>query len=360
MSLRARSEGLVGINQQINDVVLSDDNILRDYKLTGARRDINLFLSETGFENRRERAMSISKKALQRHGKEKSLHPFLSRLATIETGVQQYHPMLRDHITHSVYVFLLGLLFISKLDSFRIDALSWKIASLLHDIGLPLQLFSFSMKKYLNLVHKEKLKVSNQRLLIPICYSTSIRGLEGLRFNEVDAFASIGSRLQVWGFDLDLKNIHQQNQNQGRINHGILSALIVTNIIDNLYMEKNPLRQMTKTENGIDWGRRCFDTQILDAVSAIAMHDLLENVQGISLENSPITYLLVLCDNLQEWDRYSPGQRVYDPFSININFDGNQVVCRLSLPESKIRKLRGVRSKLQTEAIDLRIQTHSQ
>jgi len=260
MSPRVDTEEFVGTNKHIHDVVLSNRTILLNYKLTEVRGDIAGFLAETSFENRREKAILISNKALRRHGKGKSFHPFLSRLAEIETGVQRYHPTLRDHVTHSVYVFLLGLLFMSKLDSFNIDPLSWKIASLLHDIGYPLQLFSFSISKYLDLIHEYKLEISDQGSCAPIHYSTAIEGLEELLFSEVDAFTSIKRRLRTWGLDLDLKEIHQQNQNQGKINHGILSALIVTNIIDSLYAKNNREREMTKIVNNIDWGKHCFDT----------------------------------------------------------------------------------------------------
>lgn len=352
----ARSIEFLGINKYIHDIVLRDQIILEGFKLTNAKREIRSFLGAHGFENRRKWAISISNKALKRHGKGKTFHPFLSRLAEIETGVQQYNPVLRDHISHSVYVFLLGLSFMSRLGSVRIDPLSWKIASLLHDIGYPLQLFSDSIKKYLNLVHEYKSEMSG--FGVPINYLVSMQGLEVLKFSDDDAFHTIEGRLEDWGIRLDLQDICLRYQCQGRVNHGILSALIVMNLIDSLYANNNPKREESKILDDIDWGKHYFDTQIVDAVSAMSVHNILEEIDQISFENSPIAYLLILCDNLQQWDRYSPGQRVYDPNSVDIKFGRNQIACKLALSESRIHEIQEVvGKKLQAQAFNLHVQS---
>ena len=346
-----------GINRTIY-CTISNSSILEEFELIEAKNDIKYFLSEAIFENRREKAILISKKALGRHGKEKTLKPFLERLADIEIGVQQYNPVLRDHSTHQVYVFLLGLLFIQRLKLIRIiDPLSWKISSLLHDVGYPLQLFSSSIKDYISLLREYKAEISNIRTQFG--YSISLTGLEHLKFSDKDAFDIIENRLREWDINLNLRRIHSCYLKQGKINHGILSALIVLNLIDSLYAKYNPEREEHKKVYGIDWGKRCFDTQILNAVSAISLHDLLDRINIIHFEKSPLAYLLVLCDNLQQWDRYSLGQRTYDPFSIDIKFENKSIICKLLLPKRRIREIRNAIKKLQSKTWQLKVSSLS-
>ena len=352
---REHRRELLGINKFIFDNISSDQEIKRRFGLANNMSDIKAFLVEPNFGKRRELAISISKMSLERHGKQ-DIDPFVNKLAEIESGVQRYNRELRDHINHSVYVYLLGLLFIQKIGLVEIlDPLSWKITSLLHDIGYPLQLFSASLKEYLNLVHEYRLRVSG--LNVPINYSASITGLENLKFSDENAFLTIERRLEKWNISLDLQTIFDKHQSLGEINHGVLSAMIVLGIIDSLYAEKNPERASSKEVDGIDWGKSCFDTQILDAVSAICLHDVLDELDQIHFENSPIAYLLVLCDALQQWNRYAPKLGIYNPMSVEIVIFQDNIVCKLALPPSRFREIqKTVRDKIQSHVFHISVE----
>ena len=341
----------VGVNRQIYNSLMENETLQETFGLndTKTKRKIEEFLAVAGFEPRKDLAILISKNVLSQHGKSKAFSPILSKVLAIETGIQTYEPTLRDHIAHSVYVFLLGLLFISERNWDFFDPLSWKIASLLHDIGNPLELLSFSSERYLQLIREYKIEVSGYD--VSYDYHVILEGLENLKFANDDAFTIIEDRLRMWGYCLDLRELYVSS---ARLNHGILSALIVLNLIDGLYAKHNPEKRPKKNIDGLDFGTVCYETQIVDAVAGISLHSVLDSIDTIIFEDSPLAFLLVLCDTLQEWDRFSPGQRVYDPFSINLEFCEERVLCRFSLSESKIHRIQHViNKKLRSESFEV-------
>jgi hypothetical protein len=319
---------LSGIDNQIWQILTERHNLSADYELREMNDLIENFLNEGMPYKRIKLAQKISKRALRRHGKIK-LHPFLSSMVNIERGVQQFNTRLRDHISHSVYVYLLGLAFMEKYTYFReIDPLSWKIAALLHDIGYPPEWFAYATRKYLDSVCKASgISLTDNRR---INCSLSINNIQTLEFCGTNTFELIDSKLGEWNIlqdthAIDMQRVFSNQLGQGKVNHGILSSLTVLKIVDHLYFKNNRLKYNERRDkDNLTWGVDSFSRQITPAVAAISIHAIIsDEIDNVNLEFSPIAYLLVLCDSLQLWNRYSVRRKMYSPNDISIDFQNN-------------------------------------
>ena len=344
------------INQQIWEI-LRNNRLQEKYYFNDIRVLVESFLNEDRLPERTQLAQSISKRTLTRHKKDGSLHPFLDRMVDIERGVQYFDKYLRDHINHSIYVYLLGLTFIEKTPFFRnIDPLSWKITALLHDIGYPPEWFAYSTREYFNQVSEVggTLAMGNRG----IEYGVRIDGIEQLEFSKINAFRAIDNRLKMWNIKLNTRRVFKIGLSRGEINHGILSALAILRIVDHLYYMNNPDRSEEKTDDQmLDWGVKCFNKQIVEAVTAVSIHAILGEFGEIHLENTPIAYLLVLCDNLQLWNRYSPKRKIYCPNDVTTDFRPNNPRFELNVDDDDLKGVEDVvNDKLHAENFRVQVQ----
>jgi len=315
------------------------------------------FLRSPGFDDRKGHAMRIVRFMVQSRGKVDPFYRVLEQINNIEEGTQRFNRDIRDHISHSVYVYLLGIVFIEKLASQERSRLSfrWTLASLLHDFGNPPHLLGDSLRNFLSATEPH---VTPEHTQIGISFA--FEGLETLKRREGkpdNGFEYIQNRLASWGLGIDIKDEFNRKLQDGKIDHGVLGALLVLRSIDMLYSTHNPddietdqeLRRVYEPDiEQVGWGRNHFDEEIVDACAAISLHNLVEDIPNleISYENSRLAFLLILCDTIQEWDRFSPGQRVYDPHSVSIDFQDDLPHITLSVSTSKIRRIRNIINKL--------------
>ena len=347
-----------GINAEILDSLETKQRIWRSFNLWNINQKFAEFsCSELSSESRARSATSIVKEVLEAHGKE-SLGRYMADLAQIETGVQKINPELRDHVSHSVYTFFLGLYFKSKLPQIKIRRpLSWKLAAFLHDIGYPVEHYTRLIGEYLNSVNSLKMGIINNIQLSRVPYSINIKNLEKLVSGR-NAFELIKSRLEKWDLTVDIKEIYYRKMSDGIVDHGILSALVVLNIVDALFFHNNPHNLKKHDWDGpIDWSINWFYRDNLDAASAIAVHNLPLNKLGsrISFEKAPLLYLLLLCDSLQIWDRYSPKKLACGPNSIKMEFKENKIICNLKLPDEEFQEVKNDVGRLQSSQIELEL-----
>jgi hypothetical protein len=181
---------------------------------------------------------------------------------------------------------------------------AWIIASLLHDHALPIN-YMFKVIPSL----RKRAKVRKE-------YETTLRLLEEvLKDAYIDLFSEtllkkykaivddqeplenlsivISAELRKLGFKADqvkemIFNDRGVIDNDRVLNHGILAAV---NVSCHLAEEFRKKRVRT----------RSYDSVIRVAVEAIAVHDLKK--PSLSLRKEPFVFLLVLCDELQEWGR---------------------------------------------------------
>ena len=256
----------------------------------------------------------------------------------------------RDHFIHSVNVFILGLAIYSQNENYRevfkeyietskygkyykteSGELSheeflyrWGIASLFHDIGYPFEIIGKQLNKFINDGVKS---ISN-------AYDVNVT----IDFEDFDEFNSI-VKLSPYSFaddyredypeskvldlfkpteimahkisrdfDFDkekfklllshLNNFVTYMKKNIFIDHGFYSSILVLNSYGSLIQK---------------YGRNnsYFFYPIVDSATAILLHNYYNKTlqeepfceKELSCEKNPIAYLLILCDELQEWNR---------------------------------------------------------
>ena len=275
----------------------------------------------------------------------------------------------RDHFIHSVNVFILGIAIYAQNENYRemfknyiVGNKSnyskyyrygnnrfsneeflyrWGVASLFHDIGYPFEIVA----KQLNKIIDDGVKT------ISINYDVNAH-IDFRDFNEfnsivrippynyADKFRSAYDRTKVLdlfkptdimahkiALDFDLGdekfNLLEKHLNSfvkdmtenGFIDHGYFSAILVLNSYGKLiqkYVNKN---------------KDFFFYPIVDSATAILLHNYYSKVLHnkkkpfklgqLKPEQSPIAYLLIFCDELQEWNRQPYG--VMDKLRNHVN-----------------------------------------
>lgn len=277
-------------------------------------------------------------------------NPFIDLLDVLLSYEERASTLIdkqRDHYVHSVNVFLLGLCVYSQNAHFRaaFDAAvlnksiypysydtkgeeffyRWGIASLFHDVGYPIEIIGKQINKFISFAAevdrqgqvKTHLEFENFdefnsiAEVLPIQeFSRSYYGkypdcktLNLLKPNDLLAHKlklSLGVDLKEIKTALDRFPITMAEH--GFIDHGYYSAIIVLRWYGFLI-------QICK------YKPEYFFYPILDSASAILLHNYYKNVLmkspfnlgSLSPHQHPIAYLLILCDELQEWNRTAYG-----------------------------------------------------
>ena len=253
----------------------------------------------------------------------------------------------RDHYIHAVNAFILGLCIYIRNHHFR-EAFNvavmdkskypnsydtkheeffyrWGIASLFHDVGYPIEIIGKQLQKFLDflcdvgdcgkikaLIDFENFDVVN---MIPKIQSKreftaefterhpAVAALDPFKPVDLLAFALYNTL----GVDLNLvhnalTSFVDTMAKYGFIDHGFYSAIIVLKwygyLIQSCYYKP-----------------AYFYYPVLDSASAILLHNYYKNVlikppfnKGpLKPHEHPIAFLLILCDELQEWDREGYG-----------------------------------------------------
>lgn len=277
---------------------------------------------------------------------EGNTNPFIDLLDVLLSYEERASTLIdkqRDHYVHSVNVFLLGLCFYSQNSNFRaaFDATNldkttypfsydtkheeffyrWGIASLFHDVGYPVEIIGKQINKFISFATevdqqgqvKTHLEFDNfedfnsiaeiqpKQAFIKSYYEShpSCAYVDLLKPNDLLAHKlhlSLGVDLKTIKNSLDrFPDIMAQS---GFIDHGYYSAIIV-------------LRWYSFLIQSCNYKPEYFFNPILDSASAILLHNYYKNVilkppfsKGpLTPREHPIAYLLILCDELQEWNR---------------------------------------------------------
>ncbi|HOJ00134.1 MAG TPA: RyR domain-containing protein [Anaerolineaceae bacterium] len=256
----------------------------------------------------------------------------------------------RDHYIHSVNVFILGLCIYSQNSNFRtafkkanIDGdkypenypneqeeflFRWGIAALFHDVGYPIEIIGKQIESFLefatNADHadskgkiKAHLEFQNFRHLNSVAEVTPKKVFikDFYEQNESSVYIDL-----LQPIDLLAQKIHlslaiplDEIKNKldsfvldmakfGFIDHGFYSAIIVLKWYGYLIQKTNmnPMR---------------FYNAVVDSASAILLHNYYRNACQKSFGcgpmnpvNHPIAYLLMFCDEMQDWNRAGYGK----------------------------------------------------
>jgi hypothetical protein len=197
---------LEGIDSKITETLENNTNLCRKYSLERICTSLPTFFSTPNNKT----AINMIREILAKHGKSQ-LAIYMSRLASIEVGAQKFSTHLRDHISHSIYAFFLGLHLGVNLDiARRITPLSWKLSVLMHDVGYPIELFSRSIDKYLKSVCILTDEIAGEpRPESGVSHFTArIRNFENLKSGR-NAFDLINDRLANWRVPIDVGEIYK-------------------------------------------------------------------------------------------------------------------------------------------------------
>lgn len=238
----------------------------------------------------------------------------------------------RDHYSHSVYVFALGLAIFMNNKKMR-DAFSfrygeeklyfnflkyWGMAALFHDIGYPYEISFMQVSEY-----GKKIDGEDKTNRLKMEYA-NLDGFVALSSEEV---AKCGGFMPEGDTDLNSLFAEQILKNFGAItSNPLLDKKIIkdclaervtkaSEFMDHAYFSAVLLlKKLLKCEGFM------LDKPTLDAVMAILCHNSFykftykNEIKGkgayepIHLNNQPIAYLLMLCDELQCWDRVPYGE----------------------------------------------------
>ncbi len=260
----------------------------------------------------------------------------------------------RDHYSHSVYVFALGLAIYANDGEYRrvfneFYGLSddgraactflrlWGLVALFHDIGYPFQLAHEQIKTYTNELWRESpdnpfVSFGNLDKFLAIDEKTKEKISDGLRtdrkFDDINALLAYGLKLRE-GYDE--KTVHKKLYDRivdapNFMDHGYFSAVILA-------------RQLFAAPDfRIDLPR-------LDVFTAILLHNSFNkydapNKHPIAMDEHPLAYLLILCDELQCWDRLAYGKASKrDPIAWDVSFkiSNDRISCNYVFDSATIK-----------------------
>ena len=292
------------------------------------------------------------------YGKSKKMIELLSEYESNGSSLLMKH---RDHYSHSVYVFALGLAVYETNEYYReafrkycIDTDGneyepneladifleyWGMASLFHDIGYPFELPFEQVMSYFE-VNKQKRGTDNPFIAYHAVETLTdmskdetghFRKLYRRSIKSVDELLAIDITMKM-GKDYDftedyiLKKIRSKPSEPDKfgyyMDHAVFSAIrLYRELVDSLGVER-----ITKMH--------------VNALSAIILHnsmykflisfykDPVKKKAPLNVDIHPLAWLLMLCDELQCWDRtaYGRNSRVeLHPMGAEFDFSNNAI-----------------------------------
>lgn len=279
----------------------------------------------------------------------KSMQKLLEFLSDHEYHSGELLKKHRDHYSHSAYVFALGLAIYANYNTYKKAIMEfynkeaqfdneeqfdvkflylWGLSALFHDIGYPFELAHEQIHTYVNelygstemnkpYVSYSNMKGDNDNYILAL--NDKVRGeakkifnnKEGDNFNANDLLArGIEKRLGL-DFDILLEMFNNRYQNRETfMDHAYFSSVLL-------------IRQLVVSDVK-------FTMPIVDVLTAIAFHNNLKrdlsekkrlNTQ-VARDKHPLAFLLILCDELQNWDRTAFGTiSKKDPLAYRANFE---------------------------------------
>ncbi len=284
-------------------------------------------------------------------GKYKQCKELVEMLGEFERNASSLLMKHRDHYSHSVYVFILGLAIFRNNSDFRKQyqivhmnnsdvpenevaahfLKYWGITALFHDIGYPFELPFEQVKSY---------------------FDDSIKNVPFVSYKGIDDFVKMNSEesehfQKLYGSELPIETsteliakclfeklkdyyqcdaialqkevIESKPKNPelfgGFMDHAVFSALVLyKQLVDIL-------------------GVKSIDKNYIDALCAIILHNSMfkfsiRNGKPLKLNIHPLAYMLMLCDELQCWDRTSYGRNSrtqLHPMWFDMYFENNTV-----------------------------------
>ena len=290
----------------------------------------------------------------------------------------------RDHYSHSVYVFLIGLAMFDSVASVRDEYKKyyslgndteaahhflqfWGMTALFHDIGYPFEISFQQVGSYFSQRNMESKKVKEKKGEPFVC------------FGNMDAYLQIDeqvkAKLKEWyNNDFDTIEDWLSYDINALIQKSDCSRIKGKTADDILHLLKDEARPSSKEKKFLDHAyfsaillfKELFETlnnedsknplqkEHMDALTAIAIHnslykrkitedfDLSCDDHAFMIEWHPLAYLLQLTDELQCWDRTSYGRNTKSqlhPMACDLSFDDNGVYAEYIFDMAESKKI---------------------
>lgn len=290
----------------------------------------------------------------------------LSEFEANGSGLLMKH---RDHYSHSVYVFILGLAIYQSNAFFQMTYRNhygltdeqkaachylqhWGLASLFHDIGYPFELPFEQVASYFEVEEERREEEPyvayhglDSFIAIDEDVRASLRELIGGRdfatTNELYAYLLTERLAETYGFTENqmLEYLTEKPTRPDKFNH----------FMDHAYFSATVLFKKLFGEMKCELNR-----ESLDALTAILMHNSLykfsiahyksEGNIRFQAKFHPLAYMLMLCDELQCWDRTAYGRnskKELHPMGCTFDFSDNKVKAVYLFDEREMAKING-------------------
>ena len=303
------------------------------------------------------------------YDKTRRMIELLSEFEANGSGLLMKH---RDHYSHSVYVFLLGLAIYESNEIYRdtykkyynlIDDKAaahhflkyWGLASLFHDIGYPFELPFEQVCSYFEVEgnkRKDRPFVAYKSLENYIKNGDNVKeklkqiytdkdAPEFITTNELFAYVLYKKLSKIYNFTYDeaLTWLKTKSTNPDLFN----------NFMDHAYFSSSVLFERLFDEMQCE-----IEEPTVDALVAILIHNSLfkfqieklgdKKINHIPFDVSfyPLAFLLMLCDELQCWDRTAYGRnskKELHPMGVNFDFSNDQIKVEYLYDENEKEKV---------------------
>lgn len=290
------------------------------------------------------------------YGKSKKMVELLAEFEFNGSSLLMKH---RDHYSHSVYVFALGLAIYESNEAFRkafkkyygFDADDqnktqdhvaaccfleyWGLTALFHDVGYPFELPFEQILSYYEVTGKKRDDTSlyiayhglDKVIKLSKAAKNHFKKLYNEEFEDIEellAFVISDKLSGTYNFSKEyiLDVIHDKPLNPNHFGY----------YMDHAYFSAIRLYQEIEISLGID----AINKKHIDALSAVLLHNSLfkfailfykhkdKEKKSLKMEIHPLAYLLMLADELQCWDRVAYGRNSRSqlhPMSADFNFN---------------------------------------
>ena len=365
--LHARCEGL-GFGADEADGAFTGTSLLPDQIPYNMQMDLNRLCMERELEKfidsgAAEDAYTVYYCYLEmffgHYGKSKKMVELLSEFESNGSSLLMKH---RDHYSHSVYVFALGLAIYESNEAYRkafkrfygfdpndtgadTDHAAaccfleyWGLTSLFHDIGYPFELPFEQVLSYYEVAGVER-----------------GRGHLYIAYRDVDAITKLGDlakeqfrklygrsfetteELFAFGVTEKLGEAYAFTEEYmlGKIHDKPISPDSFNYFMDHAYFSATRLYREIEKSIGIEK----INEKHVDALTAILLHNSLFKFaiaffkgknykRPLKMDEHPLAFLLMLCDELQCWDRTAYGRNSrteLHPMAADFDFNNNAI-----------------------------------
>ena len=301
------------------------------------------------------------------YGNSRRMIELLSEFEINSSAVLMKH---RDHYSHSVYVFLLGLAIYETNEIYR-DAYAkeygleneqkaahhflkyWGLAALFHDIGYPFELPFEQVCSYFEVGGKK-------RKNMPFISYNAMDGYTILSdqdkeiLKEVYGHCDFSDTNQLFAHEIASKLGAEYEKEEYEI-YEILRTKSTNPDKYNYFMDHAYFSAtiLLKELLGVLEGEYAFTKEHIDAIVAILLHNSLYKFsitdindasknKPFHMKTDPLAYLLMLCDELQCWDRASYGRNSkteFHPMGCEFSFRKNGIQAIYLYDEAEIDKV---------------------